>query len=181
MAATFQDDKSLESMILSFKQGDQACFGQLYDRYAPVLMGVITQIVKDPELSADCLQHAFSEIWNEKMSYDLTKERFFNWMMKIARTSALNFLKNGHNFFTCPCKTVPEADFHKVERHDLLSGDETEIAPLLPVPQQNIILDLVYIKGFTLAEAAGRLNIPLETAKLQFIIAIKHLKVKVSV
>jgi DNA-directed RNA polymerase specialized sigma24 family protein len=52
---------------------------------------------------------------------------------------------------------------------------------LLPVPRQNAILELIYIQGFTLAEAAGRLNIPVETAKLQIIIAIKHLKTRVSV
>jgi RNA polymerase sigma-70 factor (ECF subfamily) len=181
MAVTFQDNQSLERLILSFKQGDRACFGQLYDMYAPALLGVITRIVKNPELSADCLQQAFNEIWNEKKSYNFQKERPFNWMMKIARNSALNFLKNGHNYFSGPGKTVPGVEFLTVERKDNLTGKEPDIPALLPVPRQNAILELIYIQGFTLAEAAGRLNIPVETAKLQFVIAIKHLKTRVSV
>lgn len=180
MTATFQDDDSFERMILSFKQGDQACLGQLYDKYAPALLGVITRILENPELAADCLQQAFNEIWKEKASYDLKKERLFTWMMKFARNSALNFLKNGHDFFPEPGISGRGEDSLKVEKEDHLEGKEFEVAPASPVPQQNNILELVYIKGFTFAEASGRLNIPIETAKLQFIVAIKQLKTKVS-
>jgi RNA polymerase sigma factor (sigma-70 family) len=179
MTANFQNDDSFEIMIISFKQGDQACLGELYDQYAPALLGVITQIVGNPELSADCLQHTFNEIWKEKTSYDFKKERIFTWMMKIARNSALNFLKNGHDSFVDHKLKVTAEDTFEVDKDVNLQANKFEIGSSSTVPQQNKILDLVYLKGYTLVQAAGRLNISVETARIQFVTAIKQLKTKI--
>lgn len=180
MPERFQDDESYQQMILSFRQGNQSSLAELYDRYAPALLGVINQILEDQELACDCLQHSFNEIWNKKASYDVNKERIFTWMLRIARNSALNFRENGHDSFN------PGLNPESLEKCDkvqgLLINFEKVRAGVSPVggSQPHEVLHLVFIKGFTLAEAAKHLNISTETAKLQYIFSIRQLKGKVT-
>lgn len=178
MAERFQNDDAYEKMILSFRQGDQASLGQLYDKYAPALLGVITRILESPDLSCDCLQHCFNEFWNKKSSYDNKKERIFTWMIKIARNSALDILKNGHGSFSTVAR---QEDSMGVKNNPALENSNAE-SPVSSIDaEQREVLDLVYIKGFSFAETATQLNTSLETVKSRFILAVKNLKVTAAV
>ena len=163
-------------MIRSFSEGNQAGLAELYDRYAPSLLGMIHQVLDDHELACDCLQHSFNEIWNKKASYDGSKERIFTWMHRIAQSSALNFLKNGHDSFSPAHKAAGDEANDQMEI--ISPARNTSPRPVVAQPQQ--VLHLVFMKGLTIAETAGRLNISIETAKLHLISALRQFKGKVS-
>lgn len=178
MPERFRDDPSYQQMIRSFSEGKQAGLAELYDRYAPSLLGMINQILNDHERAGDCLQHSFNEIWNKKASYDGSKERIFTWMHRIARSSALNFLKNGHDSFN----PSHHANAEGLKRHPKsISPVERKYqqAPIVSTDPHEV-LRLVFIKGLTIVKAAKRLNISLETAKFQLISALRQFKGKVS-
>lgn len=182
MVERSRDDDSYEKMILSFRLGNQASLGELYDKYAAALLGIISRILENPDLACDCLQHSFNEIWNQKALYDPKKERIFTWMIRITRNSALNFLKNGHDSFNQDHNPISTEVCSEVKKELMTMVDgETGNSSSTPVAVQSEVLHLVYIKGLTFAEAASRLNIPLQDAKLRFISAIKRLKGKVAV
>ena len=149
----------------------------MYDQYAPSFLGIITQILKDPELSCDCLQHCFNEIWNQKDLYDPKKERIFSWMLRIVRKSAVNFLENGHDYLAADSRSfvgrrADDESKAKVAGNASIPGSPPDVNP-------NEVLQLVYIEGFTFEEAAQRLQISTDAVKLQFVSAIKNLKTKV--
>ncbi|MBK7884438.1 MAG: hypothetical protein IPJ81_12115 [Chitinophagaceae bacterium] len=51
------------NMIKLMQQGCQNTFGELYDRYAPVILGMITKIVDNEKIADELLQKYFVKMW----------------------------------------------------------------------------------------------------------------------
>ena len=49
-------------LSITIKQGDKEAFGKLYDKYAPVLMGLINRILPADNDGEEILQTAFLNI-----------------------------------------------------------------------------------------------------------------------
>ncbi len=64
---------------------DQQAFSCLFDRYAPVLNGVIQTTIKDPKLAETVLGKAFKEIWRLIADFEGTRDTLFCWMMGITK------------------------------------------------------------------------------------------------
>lgn len=66
-----------------FQKGDKNAFLELYARYAPAILGILTR-VGDREQAEKYLDESFCTFWSERHNYDPGKERLFTWMVKIA-------------------------------------------------------------------------------------------------
>ncbi|MBA3648691.1 MAG: RNA polymerase sigma factor [Chitinophagales bacterium] len=161
-----------------FKKDEQA-FSYLYDNYAPALYGVIYRIVLEEETAEDILQEAFIKIWINFLQYDKTKGKLFTWMINIVRNLAIDStrsksFKNSQKNLDLD-KTVDYIDSRK---NTSFQPDQIGLKLFLNKlrPEQRIVLDLVYFKGFTQAEIAKELNIPLGTVKTRVRMALIQLR-----
>lgn len=75
-------------MATLMQQGNQQAFGKLYDRYAPILMGLIIRLVDEKEAAEDVLQQVFKKIWDNKALFDFSRDRLFCKMLRITRDIA---------------------------------------------------------------------------------------------
>jgi len=66
-----------ERLVACILQGDKQAFGELYDKYAPALLGIITKIAVDKKTSENILQESFLIIWNDLKTHDCSGERLF--------------------------------------------------------------------------------------------------------
>lgn len=158
-----------QSMVKLLLEGCQNTFAELYDHYAPVLLGVITRIVGNEKISNEILQKTFIKIWEIKNSYDFYKESLFTWMIKIARETSeteqnIYYIKN-----QIPANSVYT---RATERFSTQSNTTKAIAIN---KDENEVLDLVYFKGYSFTEAATKLNIASDTLKATLKIAIGKL------
>jgi len=170
---------SEEELITALRQHEKIAAEALYDMYSSSLFGVIIRIVQNNELAEDLLQETFVKIWNSFPSYSSDKGRLFTWMVNIARNISIDKIRS--------------KDYkNQTKNHDLelnvnsidSSRNTTYKPELLGVkdlvdklrPEQKIILDLVYFKGYTHLEAADELSIPLGTIKTRLRMAILQLR-----
>lgn len=151
----------------------------LYDMYSSSLYGIIYRIIQDEESGQDLLQETFVKIWNSIDSYDETKGRLFTWMVNIARNLSIDKLRskdfrnssknrdieNSVNLIDDQCNTSLNTETLGVK----------EMVDNLK-PDAKAVLDLVYFKGYTHAEASEELGIPLGTVKTRIRIAIQTLR-----
>ena len=172
-------DDTEQSLVILMQQGNQQAFGKLYDKYAPMLMGLIIRLVGDKKTAEDVLQQVFNKIWENKTVFDFSKERLFSKMIKIARDTAREVSRMGKTNFN---GEIPEAN-----KTVYINGIGN------PLPEQNNTmgsallfnmektskeaLDLIYFKGYNFTDAAAVLNIPLNSLKEKVKMAIKQLKV----
>ena len=59
-----------DHLLKAVAQGDRFAFAQLYDQFAPRLLGLIVKIVGDRTDAEDVLQECFREIWCRADRYD---------------------------------------------------------------------------------------------------------------
>ncbi len=174
-----EKEKKYEEDVLytELKGKSRKAFEYLYDNYSPALYGVIFNVLRDEEASNDALQEVFVKIWNNFDSYDPLKSRLYTWMLNIARNHSIDRLRSK--------STADRKDLKKdkdfVQRHGQQQEQFIEGIGLKKLidhleEEQKIVIDLLYFQGFTQAEAAEELNIPLGTVKSRVRIAIHKLR-----
>ena len=62
-----------QSLVILMQQGNQQVFGRLFDKYAPMLMGLIIKLVGDKKTAEDVLQQVFHKLWDNKTLFDFFK------------------------------------------------------------------------------------------------------------
>lgn len=67
------------------RKRDVTAMELLYDKYSPVLYGVIVWITEDDKKSEDILFKTFTYIWNHFDTFDETVHNICLWMIGIAR------------------------------------------------------------------------------------------------
>ena len=170
---------SEEQLIASLRNREKIAAEALYDMYSASLYGVISRIVMDTATAEDVLQEAFIKIWNSFASYSSDKGRLFTWMVNIARNLAIDKIRS---------RDFKDQNKNQGLENSVISIDEQKNAVYKPElrgvkelvetlkPEQKSILDLVYFKGYTHAEAADELGVPLGTIKTRLRMAIAELR-----
>jgi RNA polymerase sigma-70 factor, ECF subfamily len=85
-------DEELINLIARCALRDQAALKRLFDRVSPYLNALALRILKSRELSAEVLQEAFLQIWNNASSYRPQLAKPLTWMASITRYRALDRL-----------------------------------------------------------------------------------------
>ena len=147
--------------------------------YSSSLYGIIFRIVQHEEIAEDLLQDTFVRIWNSFSSYDSSKGRLFTWMVNVARNISID--KTRSKDFRNSSKTEDiENNVLSLEMQssNTLNPETMGLKELVAKlkPEQKIVLDLVYFRGFTHAEVSEELEIPLGTVKTRLRNAIISLR-----
>jgi RNA polymerase sigma-70 factor (ECF subfamily) len=168
-----------KDLVALLKSKDKRGFELLYDNYSKVLYGIILKIVHSEELAEDILQDAFIKIWKNVAAYDPSKGTLFTWILNVARNTAIDKIRSQKHKNTSQIQSL---DNH-VSMLDSQSNMETQVEHIgldkvvdSLKPEQKIIIDYIYFQGFTQAEVAETLNIPLGTVKTRVKSAINHLR-----
>jgi RNA polymerase sigma-70 factor (ECF subfamily) len=168
-----------EELVHSLRNREKIAIEALYDMYSSSLMGVIARIVIDEAIAEDVLQETFIKIWNSFQSYSTEKGRLFTWMVNIARNMAIDkirskdFKNQNKNQDIENNVTFIDEQVNSVYKPELM-GIKDLVEKLKP--EQKVILDLVYFKGYTHVEAAEELRMPLGTVKTRLRMAIMQLR-----
>ena len=168
---------SEQELIAALKAKDDRAFSYLYDHYSGSLYTIIVQIVKIPETANDVLQEVFVNIWRKIDSYDSQKGRLFTWMLNISRNASIDMLRS-RNFQNSQknqeiTETVYGSDSPNQHRIDSI-GLSKFMGKLRP--EQRVLIELAYFKGFTQEEIAQIEDIPLGTVKTRIRNALLQLR-----
>jgi len=140
----------------------------LYKMYSRTLFSVIIRIVKNKELAEDILQRVFLRVWDSFHQYNEDKGRLFTWMVNIARNLAADELRSKRYHNSALNQDLESASTYLDANYQVsFNTDCYGIKDYLfrLKCEQSQILNLVYFKGYTHAEAAAELQLPLGTVK----------------
>ena len=165
--------------MLALRNRDKIAIEALYDMYSSSLFGVISRIIVETAAAEDVLQETFVKIWHSFSSYSTEKGRLFTWMVNIARNLAIDKIRSKD--FKNQNKNQElenNVTFIDEQRNTVYKPELLGIKDLVQTlkPEQKLILELVYFKGYTHVEAADELGIPLGTIKTRLRMAIQQLR-----
>jgi RNA polymerase sigma factor (sigma-70 family) len=167
---------SEEELVAALKSNQKAAFEYLYENYSGALYGLIYKVLKDEDKAADVMQEVFLKIWKKIGDYDPTKGSLYTWMLNIARNTSIDLYRKEKNIFNVDIDGETRAIDNLIQENpDINTMDLRNIVEKL-TPDRKILLDLVYLQGYTQQEAAEKLAIPLGTAKSRIRTALEDLK-----
>ena len=170
---------SEEELVLALRNREKIAAEALYDMYSASLYGVISRIITDTAVAEDVLQETFVKIWHSFSGYSTEKGRLFTWMVNIARNLAIDKLRSkDYKNQNKNQELEINVTFIDEQRNTVYKPELLGIKELVGKlkPEQKIILELVYFKGYTHVEAADELGIPLGTIKTRLRMAIQELR-----
>ena len=150
-------------------RGEQKALKQLYQRTSAKLFAVILRILKDKELSEDCLQQVYIKIWQASSSYNREIAAPMTWMNTIARNMALDYIRKRQR--------EPQLDNDALDiqmdpgasQEQMLSAgqDSQAIHRCLETlnDNQKRCLELSYFDGLTHQRLSEHLDVPIGTVK----------------
>lgn len=150
----------------------------LYDQYGSYIFGLIYEIIRQEDLAESVLQDTFLKVWTKIDSYSSKKGRFLTWMMNIARNTAIDMTRSKNYKQTLKLisldsvgsesrTTNTDVRMENIDVRDIVFGLDDKYKS---------VIDLVYFQGFTHAEAAKQLNLPLGTIKSRVRKALSELR-----
>ena len=166
-------------LILRLAQQDTSALDYLYDHYSGALYSIILRIVRKEEVAEEVLQDVFLKIWDRMKSYDSSKGRLFTWMLNIARNQAID--KTRSKEMSQGRKTDDIDDLvNKVDRQEstALQIETIGLKELLIrlTEEQRLVIDHLYLKGYTQSELSEEFGIPLGTVKTRTRMAMMELR-----
>jgi RNA polymerase sigma-70 factor (ECF subfamily) len=167
-------DQELLSLL---KAGDSSALGFFFDRYSSRVLGLLVKFVGRLEDAEDLLQETFCEAWRRAASYDPSRSRFDSWLLLIARSRALDYLRSRRPAADWTAVLEPATDHDLTGELELVEDSDRlrEALVLLPHEQRQAI-ELAFFAGLTHEQIAGKLGAPLGTIKSRVRLGMNRLR-----
>ena len=148
---------------------NQTTFSQLYDQYAPALLGVISAIVGDETEAVRLLEVTFVRVRTEFGRTKPENQPLFVWLLSIARSVALDAVKNQ--------QTIPDpTNTGKVMMVVSVSANASTDTGTQGSSSANDLLNAVLFRNCTPEEAVSAVGLPAATARQQLRQAMQQLR-----
>lgn len=163
-------DGELRSLLARTANADRTAFGELYDRTASRLFGVVSRILPRRELAEDALQEAFLRIWQKAATYDSAIASPMAWLATIARNQAIDHRRRFAERLSASADEVDANVPDLAPRPDVLAEQSNDMKRLkeclgnLPADRQEMVL-LAYYQGYSRDELSTRYDRPVTTIK----------------
>jgi len=161
--------------------GEADALGELYDRFAPILLAVGRRILGDGGEADEVLQEAFLQAWKQADRYDPARSSVSTWLVLLARSRALDRFRSrdAHDRARDASEREPRRDTSSGAEDDVLHGERKrrvrEALEQLPAEQRQV-LELAFYEGLSQTEIATRTGTPLGTVKTRALLGMKKLR-----
>lgn len=171
--SSVRHDPTLDQTLLSrIASGDSEAVGDLYDRHASALLGLVYRIVGDRAEAEDILQDVFVRVWERAGSYDPTKGAPVTWLARVARNRAIDRLRSRASrpeFSECGCADSVASDASEARpfASAVMAEQQRAVGAALAMltPEQRHLIEHAYYLGYSQSELAAHFRLPLGTVK----------------
>jgi RNA polymerase sigma-70 factor (ECF subfamily) len=173
------DDRAT-ALLQHIAEGDRAALGELYDAYAPVVLAVAYRVLGSQREAEDLVHDVFLEVWQRARDYDQQRASVRTWLLLRARSRARDRMRSAYR----AGKAALDVAWLKAAQTPLLDPAAARDGQrlhgiLLDLPaEQRAVLELGYFAGYSSAEIARELAIPIGTVKSRMARAIALLRVR---
>lgn len=171
--------ESDEALVRAIANGDTRALAALYDRHAPLMLGLARRIVLGKTEAEDIVHDVFVEAWRRAADYDESRGSVKAWLLLRTRSRALDFRKSA-----AVARTVPTGDGEWLgaladpRADDSEAPDRARLRQRLSAlnAEQREVLWLGYFEGLSSSEMATRVGVPIGTIKSRVAAALAALR-----
>ncbi|HEX4952865.1 MAG TPA: sigma-70 family RNA polymerase sigma factor [Thermoanaerobaculia bacterium] len=169
-------------LVRAMATGSQGALTELYDRHAPLVVGVAQRILGSREDAEEVAQEVFVHAWRQAASYQADRASVLTWLLLVTRSRAIDRLRSRR----VDDRTRAAIESFGEEVHtssgafsNVLSEERgrrvREELDRLPAEQREV-LEMAFFAGLTQSQIAAAAAIPLGTVKTRTLLAMKKLR-----
>jgi RNA polymerase sigma-70 factor (ECF subfamily) len=156
------------TLMVQVARGNQDALEVLYDRYAPIVLGISLKIIGDQAVAEDILQETFWRVWQSADTYQSQLGSFTGWLFRIARNLAIDTYRRGNvrpqtvmseNGSDPMLEQMPDPEMDVAEQAQSMLRNRQVRKALASLPGvQRQVIEMAYFFGMTrqeIAEATG--------------------------
>lgn len=165
------------ALVRRAQRGDPAAFGRLCDRHAALLRKVCARCLSGAGQPEDVVQEVFLEAWRKVRTYDPERGPVRSWLITLARSRAIDARRAAGRRPTMasPQDTIEDVgDEATLERQIEARRAMARLASLRKEYREALLL--TYYSGYTMAEAAEAIAVPVGTMKARVHRAVAQLR-----
>ena len=156
-----------KEMIEGSLRGDERCQRALFDRYAPLLMGVCQRYCRNQAEAEDVLQDTFVRIFAKLHKFGF-QGSFAGWARRLCVNVALKtYQRKRFTLEQTGLENIPEYGGAPTAYADLGEQELLQLVQQLP-DGYRIVFNLYAIEGYTHKEIGELMNISEGTSKSQY-------------
>jgi RNA polymerase sigma factor (sigma-70 family) len=159
------DDAQLTAALARCAGGDRAALRLIFDMEAARMTGVAFRILRRRDLAEEAVQEAFLRIWRLARSFDPARGNGRTWIYAVMRNRALSLLQDEARYPVSD-EDSPWPDASAEAAFALLPETSAlrRCLEQLDLTRRTAVI-LAYAHGMSHGELAGKLGVPLGTAK----------------
>lgn len=161
----------LAAALAACAEGDREGLRIVYGSEAGRMVTIAERIVRRHDLAEEIVQEAFLQIWRKAAQYSPDRGSARGWIYAVVKSRALNALRDGRREELTETESLDRLQdeaqdnlfddlFDQLDQKSRLRGCLGKLDGL----RRKTIL-MAYVSGFSHGEIAGRLQLPLGTAK----------------
>lgn len=175
------DHLSDEALVALVARGDEHALAELYDRHGRLAYGIAVRVVRDPRLAEDAVQEGFLTVWRTAAAFRADRARPSTWIVTLVHRRAVDLVRREQRRRAEPLPL----DHQEVADPAGSAADEAWLgserarvrAALRDLPDaQREAVELAYYGGYSQAEIAEKLGVPLGTIKSRMFAGLTRLR-----
>ena len=170
-------------LVARIADRDETALATLYRRHAGTLLALGLRILGAAGDAEDVVQETFLQVWRQAARYDPNRSSVNSWLVLIARSRAIDRLRNrrvAERIVLAAESEASEVDTSPgADRNVFFAERRARIRralAALPAEQREVI-ELAFFRGLTQSEIALQTSTPLGTVKTRTLLAMKKLRV----
>ncbi len=164
------EEVSKETLLERVAVGDKSAFSDLYDQFAPRVLGLIKRLLIDHAQSEEVAQEVFLEIWQSASRFDAKKGGASTWILTMAHRRAVDRIRASQSSRDRDTKIgirdyVSEYDNVSDTVEVTIEHERVKLALEQLTSLQRQAVTLAYYGGYSHSEVATMLSVPIGTVK----------------
>jgi len=171
-----------EALVALAARSQQAALAELYDRYGRIAYGLALRVVRDQALAEDAVQEGFLAAWRSATAFRADRAKASTWIVTLVHRRAVDIVRREERRRAEPLESESRPDppdpSGSAEDAAWLGFERDRVqAALRALPDtQRESIELAYYGGYSQAELAERLGVPLGTIKSRMFAGLARLR-----
>lgn len=160
------------------KNNPRLAVAEILKKYGGALLGIITKIVGSKTIAEDTLQEASVKIWEKADTYDPSKGKLFTWLFNIVKNAALDKVRTQKFKAQQQVQSLEQTVYNHIKYSEEQAIKDVGLYQVLDQLDEKyrIIIDMIYLQGYTQQQVSEALDLPLGTVKSRVKAGIKKLR-----
>lgn len=164
--------------------GEEVALERLYERYGRLAYALAYRLLHDSLAAEDIVQEAFLAVWRKAATYQAQHGSVYSWLQAIVHHRAIDRLRSASNRDQPYTSLEPGMELQTMRTEpdacdQVWQGEQRRLvlAALAQIPpEQRQVIDMAYFGGYTHAEIAELLQLPLGTVKGRMRLGLHKMK-----